>query len=74
MAICRDPAGAGFRLWQAGRRRGAELVNEPGSWNFSDLHTVTPARLDFYVELFGWEPQDLGFVTMIRSPGYGRSP
>ena len=39
-----DPTGAPFRLWQARRRLGAQLVNAPGSWNFSDLHTDDPAR------------------------------
>ena len=39
MAIAADPQGAVFRLWQAGEHRGAELVNEPGTWNFSGLAT-----------------------------------
>ena len=29
-ALCADPAGARFRLWQARRRLGAQLVNAPG--------------------------------------------
>ncbi|WP_051073813.1 VOC family protein [Mycobacterium sp. JS623] len=29
----------GFRLWRPRLRLGAQLVNAPGSWNFSDLHT-----------------------------------
>lgn len=71
MAICRDPAGATFRLWQPGRRRGAEVVNAPGTWNFSDLHTDRPDTLGFYAEVFGWEFDDLGFATLARRPGYG---
>src|SRR5436305_5370988 len=35
MAICADPEGAAFRLWQAGRHKGARIVNEPGSLNFN---------------------------------------
>jgi uncharacterized protein len=46
------------------------VVNEPGSWNFSDLHTDRPDTTDFYVELFGWVVEDLGFATMVRRPGY----
>ena len=70
-AFCRDRAGAEFRLWQAGRRIGAQAVNDPGTWNFSYLHTDRPETIDFYVEVFGWAVQDLGFATMLRSPGYG---
>ena len=67
-----DPAGAAFRLWQARRRPGAQTVNAPGSWNFSDLHT-SDARgaATFYGDMFGWVAADLGFATMWRRPGYG---
>ncbi len=71
MAVCQDPAGAAFRLWQAGRRPGAQVVNAPGAWNFSDLHTDKRETLPFYADLFGWSVEDLGFATMIRRPGYG---
>jgi hypothetical protein len=70
-AICRDPAGAVFRLWQARNRRGAQKVNEPGSWNFSDLHTDQPQTASFYAEVFGWAIEELGFATLVRRPGYG---
>src|SRR5215213_550196 len=54
-ATCADPAGAEFRLWQAGRRLGAQVVNEPGAWNFSDLHAPDPqASTSFYSAVFGW--------------------
>ena len=71
LAVVGDPAGAQFRLWQAGARAGAQIVNEPGTWNFSDLHTDRPETLGFYAGLFGWEASDLGFATMVRAPGYG---
>jgi uncharacterized protein len=71
-AICADPRGARFRLWQARRRLGAQVANEPGAWNFSDLRTGDPALAGtFYAPLFGWEVEDLGFAAMIRRPGYG---
>jgi uncharacterized protein len=71
-ARCADPAGARFRLWQAGRRLGAQVVNQPGAWNFSDLHTGDPAAARaFYPEVFGWSIDDLGFATLLRVPGYG---
>jgi predicted enzyme related to lactoylglutathione lyase len=69
---CADPEGVPFRLWQARRRPGAQAVNVPGAWNFSDLHTEdVPAARAFYGEVFGWTFDDLGFGMMIRVPGYG---
>jgi hypothetical protein len=40
-----DPEGAEFRIWQARRRKGAQAVNEPATWNFSDLHTADSAAV-----------------------------
>ena len=73
-ATCADPQGAEFRLWQARRRLGAQAVNWPGSWNFSDIRTTdVPAARDFYTGLFGWEYLDLGETVegMIAVPGFG---
>jgi uncharacterized protein len=73
-ATCTDPAGAGFRLWEARRRLGAQLTNAPGTWNFSDLHTPDrDAAVAFYAPLFGWVVVDMeqGAGTMIQVPGYG---
>jgi predicted enzyme related to lactoylglutathione lyase len=73
-ARCADPLGAEFRLWQAPRRLGAQLVNAPGSWNFSDLHTPDRDRaVAFYEALFGWRTTELpgGAGTMLQVPGYG---
>jgi uncharacterized protein len=70
--ICADPSGVVFRLWQARRRLGAQVVNTPGAWNFSTLHAVDPAAsAAFYSEVFGWSVDDLGFAVMIRMPDYG---
>lgn len=73
-ATCADPAGAGFRLWQARRRLGAQVTNTPGAWNFSDLHTPDrDAAMTFYTPIFGWRAVDLehGAGTMLHVPGYG---
>lgn len=72
MATCADPQGAVFRLWQPHRRPGAQIVNVPGAWNFSDLHGPDPAAAQrFYREAFGWQVDaDLG-AGMFRLPGYG---
>jgi predicted enzyme related to lactoylglutathione lyase len=73
-ATCADPAGAVFRLWQPRRRHGAQLVNAPGTWTFSHLHTgdQDSARV-FYAAVFGWQYDDVpgGAGTSIRVPGYG---
>ncbi|MFF1254995.1 VOC family protein [Pseudarthrobacter sp. NPDC058329] len=67
-----DPEGIRFRLWQAKRRPGAQVVNQPGAWNFSDLHTPDPgAGMAFYEKAFGWQVDDVGYGLMIRRPGYG---
>lgn len=61
-----------FRPWQARRRPGAQLVNAPSAWNFSDLRTADPSGATrFYTEVFGWETQDFGVATLLRQPGYG---
>lgn len=76
MAVFADPEGARFRVWQAGRTKGAQLVNAPGSWNWSDLETRDiDAAKAFYGAVFGWEYQSVDFgagpASMIRVPGYG---
>lgn len=74
MAVCADPSGAAFRLWQPRARAGAQLVNAPGAWNWSDLTTPDPERAAaFYGAVFGWEADDAGYgdAMMWRLPGYG---
>ncbi len=75
MAKCEDPSGAGFRLWQAREHRGAQLVNAPGSWNWSNLNTPhAQGAMRFYAAVFGWEFTELDFGAgpswMVRMPGY----
>ncbi|MGY1617990.1 VOC family protein [Geodermatophilus sp. SYSU D00691] len=74
MAVCADPLGAEFRLWQARRRPGAQLTNAPGTWNFSDLHAPDRSTaMAFYRPLFGWRDVDMAMDagTMLQVPGYG---
>jgi uncharacterized protein len=55
LAICQDREGAVFALWRPGELRGAELVNEPGSWTWTNLMTRdVDAAKDFYRQVFGW--------------------
>lgn len=67
-----DPTGANLALWEPGRRKGVELVNEPGSWNWSLLSTPDPAgAAAFYAEVFGWETDlDAPGPKLVRLPGY----
>ena len=76
MAAFSDPSGASFCVWQAGKHKGAQVVNHPGTWNWSDLNTRDPEGAKaFYGAVFGWEAVALdlgGFeATMWRVPGYG---
>ena len=77
MAMCSDPAGAVFGLWQPAEHRGAELVNAPGSWNFSDLTTRDAGEAEaFYGPVFGWESDPFEMspgekASIWRLPGYG---
>jgi uncharacterized protein len=76
MGVFADPAGAMFCVWQPDRHRGAQLVNEPNTWNWSDLNTRDPKGAQaFYGAVFGWQAdaadlETLGF-TFWRRPGYG---
>ncbi|NYJ73855.1 VOC family protein [Allobranchiibius huperziae] len=71
-ATLADPEGVQLRLWQARRRLGAQIANQPGAWNFSDLHTADPdAAGRFYSGAFGWQIADEGGATFIRVQGYG---
>ncbi|MGH2691255.1 MAG: VOC family protein [Actinomycetota bacterium] len=64
MAVIRDPGGARVCLWQAKGYPGAGLVNETGTWTWSDLSTHQPAAAEgLFTELFGWSFREV-------APGY----
>jgi predicted enzyme related to lactoylglutathione lyase len=59
MAICADPEGAVFGLWQAGAHGGAEKTMAPVSLCWNDLSTrALDQAKAFYSAVFGWDPQD----------------
>jgi predicted enzyme related to lactoylglutathione lyase len=76
-AMCADPTGAVFGIWEPGELHGAQLVNAPGSWNFSELVTSELGAAEaFYGAVFGWELDQLDMgdglkAGMWRLPGYG---
>jgi uncharacterized protein len=73
IAVCTDPEGTVFRVWEAKQHKGAQLVNDPGSLNFNGLNTrdVEGAR-SFYGSVFGWQTLAIGGgAEMWTLPGYG---
>lgn len=73
MAVCADPEGAVFCLWQAGRHRGAEHVNAHGGLNFNNLNTRdVDSAARFYGAVFGWQVLEMdGGWNAWMLPGYG---
>jgi predicted enzyme related to lactoylglutathione lyase len=73
MAVCSDPEGAVFCVWQAKAHKGAQIVNEPGSVNFNSLNTRdSDGAKSFYGSVFGWGTLGLDAdAQMWRLPGYG---
>ena len=72
MAVFADPEGAAFSVWQPGRHKGAQIVNEPGSVNFNGLHTRdVEAAKRFYGSVFSWGTLTIGGAELWTLPGYG---
>ena len=73
MAVCTDPEGAAFCVWQAKENKGAQIVNEHGSLTFNGLNTRdADGAKAFYGSVFGWTTLALGGgAEMWTLPGYG---
>jgi predicted enzyme related to lactoylglutathione lyase len=73
IAVCTDPQGAAFRVWQAKEHKGARIVNQPGSLNFNGLNTRDArAAQSFYGSVFGWQTLGLeGGAMAWTLAGYG---
>lgn len=66
MAILADPTGAVIALWQPGEHKGAQLVDEPGAFTWTELSTRDTAAAEaFYTTAFGWtaETSSMGDVA-----------
>lgn len=62
MAVCQDPTGAVFGLWQPGEHTGAGVVNEPGAMAWSEVNTRDAGKAaGFYSTVFGLrdEPMEM---------------
>jgi predicted enzyme related to lactoylglutathione lyase len=56
MAVFQDPQGAFISVWQPGDHKGAQLVNEPGSFSWNELNTRdAEGAKAFYTAVFGWD-------------------
>jgi uncharacterized protein len=66
MGLFADPEGASFAVWQPGQTKGLDVVTDPGSLTWTELHTSDPgAAVSFYRQVFGWQDQamPMGDVT-----------
>ena len=60
MAMCLDPAGGAFALWQAGKHPGARQLNETGAMCWVELLAKEiPNSEKFYTGLFGWQMEKM---------------
>ena len=72
MAVCADPEGAMFSVWEPKSHKGAKVVNEHGALNFNGLATRDAASAKaFYGAVFGWQALGLPSGEMWMLPGYG---
>jgi uncharacterized protein len=72
MAVCADPEGAMFSVWEPKAHKGAKVVNEHGALNFNGLATRDAAGATaFYGAVFGWQTLGLPSGEMWTLPGYG---
>jgi predicted enzyme related to lactoylglutathione lyase len=65
MAVCLDPAGGAFAMWQPGKHPGARIVYETGAMCWVELLAKELSKSEkFYAGLFGWsvEKQSMGPV------------
>ncbi|MEV6177034.1 VOC family protein [Streptomyces sp. NPDC052015] len=76
MAQYNDPLGGQFAVWQPGKTKGVELVDEPGSLCWTELYTSDAAAAkEFYGGVFGWQFSDMelpgggGTYSMITPAG-----
>jgi predicted enzyme related to lactoylglutathione lyase len=67
MAVVAHPAGGIVGFWQPRDHIGAQIVNEPGSLTWNQLHTRDKdGALAFYGAVFGWTMGDFGGMPVIN--------
>ncbi|MFI6334269.1 VOC family protein [Streptomyces sp. NPDC050535] len=59
MAQYTDPSGGQFAVWQPGKSKGVELVDQPGSLTWTEFYTSDAAAAkEFYTGVLGWQFSD----------------
>ncbi|MEU5834383.1 VOC family protein [Streptomyces diacarni] len=79
MAQFTDPAGADFAVWQPRETVGLDVVMEPETLCWTELHTTDAAAVrDFYTSVFSWSYEDMpmgdGLVYSVFSAPGGGTP
>jgi len=78
MAICKDPTGAVFSIWQAKAHKGVGLGGEYGAPGWFELHTKNVEKAEqFYRDVFGWSVKtssDGGMVYRELTPPGSNCP
>lgn len=72
LAVIQDPTGAAFSVWQPGKHIGAQLVNQPNTLVWNELHTRNQAAAStFYQAVFGWKEHagDSGYLMWTDDNG-----
>ncbi|MFM9371945.1 VOC family protein [Streptomyces sp. Da 82-17] len=76
MAQLTDPQGGQFAIWQPGKDKGVEKVDETGSLSWTELYTPdAKAAREFYGNVLGWTFDDMelpgggGTYTLITPAG-----
>jgi predicted enzyme related to lactoylglutathione lyase len=77
MAVCHDPNGAQFDVWEPKKNRGTDVDNRlRGAPSWFESRTSDVARATaFYAELFGWKPEvvtptGMSYTTFQRGGTY----
>jgi hypothetical protein len=69
--VCADPHGAVFAIFEAGAHKGAQLVNEPGSWIWDEYTSPDlEAAERFYGNVLGWSLQGSDEAGSEENPYY----
>jgi predicted enzyme related to lactoylglutathione lyase len=67
MAVVADPGGAAVGAWQPGDHKGVNVLLEPGTPQWFELHTRDYApTVDFYRDVFGWDVHSMGDTPEFR--------
>jgi predicted enzyme related to lactoylglutathione lyase len=65
MAVCADPTGAVFGLWEGKAHQGAAVIDEPGAMTWHEVNTRRgETARDFYAKVMNLEPRKMQGVDI----------